>query len=137
MNSPDAWARAKKELLSYPVATRVNLLQAIQQMHYARSRNRWFGWAGVECFEVAKDVLGHEGLCVAMAEEPEWAKDVYDTETDVALAALDLTSKKAVGTAAGFIGMFGYLGRTTQALGFGWICTIMVIYLAARPAGKS
>jgi len=34
---------------------------------------------------------------------------------------LDLTNKKAVGTAAGFIGMFGYLGRTVQAKGFGFI----------------
>jgi len=34
---------------------------------------------------------------------------------------LDLTNKKAVGTAAGFIGMFGYLGRTAQAKGFGVI----------------
>ena len=34
---------------------------------------------------------------------------------------LDLTSKKAVGTAAGFIGLFGYLGRTVQAKGFGWM----------------
>ncbi len=34
---------------------------------------------------------------------------------------MDLTSKKAVGTAAGFIGLFGYIGRTVQAKGFGWI----------------
>lgn len=37
------------------------------------------------------------------------------------VAGLDLTSKKAVGTAAGFIGLFGYIGRTIQAKGFGWI----------------
>ena len=46
---------------------------------------------------------------------------VYPPVMLLALAALDLTSKKAVGTAAGFIGLFGYLGKTTQALGFGWI----------------
>jgi len=33
----------------------------------------------------------------------------------LALAGLDLTSKKAVGTAAGFIGLAGYLGRTVEA----------------------
>ena len=32
---------------------------------------------------------------------------------------LDFTSKKAIGTAAGFIGLFGYLGRTAQAKGIG------------------
>ena len=39
----------------------------------------------------------------------------------ITIAALDLTSKKAIGTAAGFIGMFGYIGRTVQAKGFGWM----------------
>ncbi len=46
---------------------------------------------------------------------------VYPPVMLVALSGLDLTSKKAVGTAAGFIGMFGYVGRTVQAKGFGWI----------------
>jgi OPA family glycerol-3-phosphate transporter-like MFS transporter len=43
------------------------------------------------------------------------------------VTSLDFSSKKAVGAAAGFIGLFGYLGRTVQgkALGtlaerYGW-----------------
>jgi len=35
--------------------------------------------------------------------------------------SLDLTSKKAVGTAAGFFGFFGYVGRVVQGKGLGWI----------------
>lgn len=35
--------------------------------------------------------------------------------------SLDLTSKKAVGTAAGFVGFFGYVGRVVQGKGLGWI----------------
>src|SRR6185369_16540949 len=36
--------------------------------------------------------------------------------------SLDLTSKKAVGTAAGFVGMFGYVGgRFIQGKGLGWL----------------
>jgi OPA family glycerol-3-phosphate transporter-like MFS transporter len=46
---------------------------------------------------------------------------VYPPVMLLGVAALDLTSKKAVGTAAGFIGLFGYIGRTVQAKGFGWI----------------
>ncbi|MEA1950687.1 MAG: MFS transporter [Planctomycetota bacterium] len=46
---------------------------------------------------------------------------VYPPVMLLALAALDLTSKKAVGTAAGFVGLFGYIGRTVQAKGFGWM----------------
>jgi OPA family glycerol-3-phosphate transporter-like MFS transporter len=38
------------------------------------------------------------------------------------MMSLDLTSKKAVGTAAGFVGMFGYVsGRFIQGKGVGWI----------------
>lgn len=46
---------------------------------------------------------------------------IYPPVMLLGVAALDLTSKKAVGTAAGFIGLFGYIGRTVQAKGFGWM----------------
>ena len=46
---------------------------------------------------------------------------VYPPVMLLGVSGLDLTSKKAVGTAAGFIGLFGYMGRTVQAKGFGWI----------------
>ena len=46
---------------------------------------------------------------------------VYPPVMLLGVYGLDLTSKKAVGTAAGFIGLFGYIGRTVQAKGFGWI----------------
>lgn len=69
--------------------------------------------------------------------------------------SLDLTSKKAVGTAAGFVGFFGYVGRVIQGKGMGWVaqhyswdaalwcvvgCTVMGIILLAflwnvRPRG--
>ncbi len=46
---------------------------------------------------------------------------VYPVINLIVIIALDLTSKKAIGTAAGFIGLFGYIGRTAQAKGFGWL----------------
>jgi OPA family glycerol-3-phosphate transporter-like MFS transporter len=69
--------------------------------------------------------------------------------------SLDLTSKKAVGTAAGFVGFFGYVGRVIQGKGLGWmsqhygwnaalwsivICTVIAMVLLAflwnvRPRG--
>lgn len=69
--------------------------------------------------------------------------------------SLDLTSKKAVGTAAGFVGFFGYVGRVIQGKGMGWmaqhygwdatlwavvICTVIGVILLAflwnvRPRG--
>jgi OPA family glycerol-3-phosphate transporter-like MFS transporter len=44
---------------------------------------------------------------------------IYPVINLIVIAALDIVSKKAIGTAAGFIGLFGYLGRTVQASGFG------------------
>ncbi|MDX9973826.1 MAG: MFS transporter [FCB group bacterium] len=44
---------------------------------------------------------------------------IYPVINLITIMALDTTSKKAIGTAAGFIGLFGYIGRTTQAMGFG------------------
>lgn len=46
---------------------------------------------------------------------------IYPPVMLLGVAALDLTSKKAVGTAAGFVGLLGYTGRTIQAKGFGWM----------------
>jgi OPA family glycerol-3-phosphate transporter-like MFS transporter len=44
---------------------------------------------------------------------------VYPVINLIVIAALDIASKKAIGTAAGFIGLFGYIGRTVQAEAFG------------------
>lgn len=48
---------------------------------------------------------------------------IYPVINFIVIMALDLTSKKAIGTAAGFIGLFGYIGRTVQAQGFGSLLT--------------
>jgi OPA family glycerol-3-phosphate transporter-like MFS transporter len=44
---------------------------------------------------------------------------VYPAVLLLVVSALDFTSKKAVGTAAGFLGLFGYLGRTVEGEGIG------------------
>jgi OPA family glycerol-3-phosphate transporter-like MFS transporter len=46
---------------------------------------------------------------------------VYTPVMFSGVMSLDLTTKKAVGTAAGFVGFFGYLGRVIQGKGLGWI----------------
>jgi len=46
---------------------------------------------------------------------------IYPVINLFTIMALDFTSKKAIGTAAGFIGLFGYIGRAGQAVGFGAI----------------
>lgn len=44
---------------------------------------------------------------------------IYPPILLLVVSALDFTSKKAVGTAAGFIGLFGYIGRTIEGKGIG------------------
>ena len=44
---------------------------------------------------------------------------IYPMINLIVIATLDVASKKAIGTAARFIGLFGYIGRTIQAKGIG------------------
>lgn len=80
---------------------------------------------------------------------------VYTPVLFSGVISLDLTTKKAVGTAAGFVGFFGYMGRVIQGKGLGWLaqnygwdpallsvlgCTMVAIVLLAflwnvRPRG--
>lgn len=96
VDSPDAWAQRKRDLLAVPIEVRVDAYGALAAMHRARAEKRWFCWAGVECFEVAKDVIGHERLCIAMIEQPEWAREIFDVETEVAVRALDYLERCGV-----------------------------------------
>jgi OPA family glycerol-3-phosphate transporter-like MFS transporter len=45
---------------------------------------------------------------------------IYPVINLITIAALDIVSKKAIGAAAGFIGLSGYIGRTALEKGFGW-----------------
>ena len=46
---------------------------------------------------------------------------IYPPVMLLGVTGLDFSSKKAVGAAAGLIGLFGYLGRTVQGKGIGTI----------------
>lgn len=63
---------------------------------------------------------------------------IYGPVMLIGVAACDLVPKKAVGTAAGLTGLFGYLGATAAELGigvivqhFGWNTGFIVIIIAA------
>jgi OPA family glycerol-3-phosphate transporter-like MFS transporter len=71
---------------------------------------------------------------------------VYTPVMFSGVMSLDLTNKKAVGTAAGFVGLFGYIGRVVQGKGLGWtaqhygwnaalgavlVCTFLALVLLA------
>jgi MFS transporter, OPA family, glycerol-3-phosphate transporter len=63
---------------------------------------------------------------------------IYGPVMLIGVAACDLVPKKAVGTAAGLTGLFGYLGATAAEVGigftvqqFGWDMGFVVIIAAA------
>ena len=66
---------------------------------------------------------------------------IYPPVMLLGVTGLDFTSKKAVGAAAGFIGLFGYLGRTVQGKVLGLIAersgwnTVLICILGATLAG--
>ena len=61
---------------------------------------------------------------------------IYPVINFIVIIALDLSSKKAIGTAAGFIGLFGYIGRTVQAKGFGAMLTHYQVVYGIETAWK-
>ena len=60
---------------------------------------------------------------------------VYTPVMFSGVMSLDLTTKKAVGTAAGFVGFFGYVGRVIQGKGLGWVCP--ALRLGPRALGRA
>jgi uroporphyrinogen decarboxylase len=92
----DQWEEFKAEMLAQPPGSRVDTFSALRRMYEARAKGRWFAWTGLECYEAAKNVFGHVELSVIMAEDPEFAQDVFDTETEVGLRVLDYLEQAGV-----------------------------------------
>lgn len=103
VDTRERWEEHKKAMLAVPVEQRVDADGVLREMALARRENRWFCWKGVECFEMAKDIIGHEALCIGAAQEPDWIRDVFETLTDVALSALDLLERAGVQYDGGWI----------------------------------
>jgi uroporphyrinogen decarboxylase len=99
----DQWEAHKAEMLAVPPAARVDTLSALRAMHRAHTKGRWFCWTGVECYETAKDIFGHELLSIIMAEDPDWAVDIFETETTIALQVLDHLEASGVAYDGGWV----------------------------------
>lgn len=59
---------------------------------------------------------------------------IYPVINLITIIALDLVSKKAIGTAAGFIGLFGYIGKMVESKGVGRFVDIYSPTLGAAEA---
>ncbi|MFZ1770942.1 MAG: hypothetical protein WAU00_17175, partial [Caldilinea sp.] len=92
----DQWEDHKAQMLAQPPGSRVDVLSALRRMYEAQAKGRWFCWTGVEAYETAKDVFGHLGLSYIMADDVAWAKDIFDTEAELACAVLDHLEQSGV-----------------------------------------
>ncbi len=99
----DQWEEHKRQMLAQPPGSRVDTFSALRRMYEAQAKGRWFCWTGVECYETAKDVFGHVGLSYIMADDPEWAKDIFDTEAEIACRVLDYLEESGVRFDGGWI----------------------------------
>jgi uroporphyrinogen decarboxylase len=99
----DQWEAHKRQMLDVPAGARVDTYSSLRRMYEARARARWFCWTGVECYETAKDVFGHEQLSLIMADDPDWARDIFDTEAEIAVRALDHLERSGIRFDGGWI----------------------------------
>jgi uroporphyrinogen decarboxylase len=86
---PDTWRRAKERMK--PTRERVNWDQLAANYPVWRSKGYWIQaglWFG---FDVTHAwTVGTERLLVALAEQPEWCQDMFNTFLDMGAALLDM-----------------------------------------------
>jgi uroporphyrinogen decarboxylase len=99
----ESWLPYKRDLLATPLTRRVDLDACRRAMQRAQELQRWFCWTGVECFEIAKDYIGHERICIAMAEDEAWLTDLFETLTTVTLQVLDYLAANGIRFDGGWI----------------------------------
>lgn len=83
-DSRQAWqTRFKPALLK--TGLHVNLEEVKKNHAFARSRGRWCHLTGAESFEATRKLLGDVVTLIAMAEDPDWIRDISRTHTDLVL----------------------------------------------------
>lgn len=87
-DSREVWERKYKPAL---LSTGLQLDPDAIRRRYLRGRamNRWTFFNAVESFEETRGVMGDEITMIAMAEDPEWVRDVSMTFTDQMIRNLD------------------------------------------------
>lgn len=96
VDCPDKWRELKPKMLAVPIGRRATLESTAEFAARCHRADRWFAWEGNECFETAKDIVGHETLCIAMAQQPDWAAEMFETATDILLTAFDYYHENGV-----------------------------------------
>ena len=88
IRDPDSWAEAKKRLT--PSDDRIDWSHLEVQHKVMREQDLWIqagAWFGYDI--VNARMVGTETLLVAMADDPDWVRDMLDTLCDLALTLFD------------------------------------------------
>ncbi len=86
---PDSWKKAKECMIPDPARIDWNFLK--RNYRNWREQGSWITvapWFGYDI--VSTRMCNSETILVAMAEEPEWVKDMFDTGCDLSLKLLDI-----------------------------------------------
>ena len=84
----EIWEETYKPAL-LDTGLQVNPDEIVRAYRDGRKKERWCHLTTVEPFEETRSVLGDETTLIAMAEDPEWIRDVSITFTDQVIRNLD------------------------------------------------
>ena len=110
INTADNWYAHKERLV--PDDTRIpgNIREVYEA---ARKTDRFVHFTGVECYESAWPVFGQVNIFMLMMDDPEAAKDVFETYTDIIVHAARRYLEMGIDfDGAWFFGDMGYRNST-------------------------
>ncbi len=77
----------KPALVNSPL--QIDIKRAKSRYEEGRKAGRWVLWHSAESFEVTRKIMGDEIILMAMADDPEWVRDISQTYTDRLLQEYD------------------------------------------------
>lgn len=89
VTDPDSWCKAKERMT--PTRDRINWDQLKSDYSLWRKEGRWIEahfWFG---FDITHSwFIGTERMLIALAENPEWCRDMFNHELDMCIALFDM-----------------------------------------------
>ncbi|MCL2648239.1 MAG: hypothetical protein FWD61_14715 [Phycisphaerales bacterium] len=87
-DSREIWEKKYKPAFM-ETGLQINPAATMRAYREGRGKGRWCMLNAVESFEQTRAIIGDEVTMIAMAEDPDWVRDISQTVTDIALQNLD------------------------------------------------
>lgn len=84
-----AWEEHIKPKL-LPDRRRIHFEAYRNTRRYARERQRFFCWSGVNVFELMPPVCGHEYMLMGMIDDPDWVRDMVNTYAELTINLMEI-----------------------------------------------